>query len=105
MPGAHSVQHFALLSHDPPFWPTHPKSVLFGHRCKSHGGGDGGGSDGGGDGGGGESVDAAMDEQPQAFACLHPHPPMEPPHGFTHSVQHLSLLNHWFPTQPKPSLF
>ena len=85
MPGAHSVQHFALLSHDPPFWPTHPKSVLFGHKCKSHGGGDGGGSDGGGDGGGGdggggdggggegggESVEASTVEQPQVLECLH----------------------------------
>ena len=78
--------------------------MLEGQWSKCHVGSDGGGDGGGGEGGG-ESVDAAMDEQAQVFACLHPQSPMEPPHGFTHSVQHLSLLFHSFPTQPKPSLF
>ena len=48
---------------------------------------------------------AAMDEQPQAFASLQFHFPMEPPHRFTHSAQHFVGLYHPFPAQPKPALF
>ena len=100
MPGAHSVQHFALLSHDPPFWPTHPKSLLFGHRCKSHGGGDGGGSDGGG--GDGETVGATMDEQPQPqLESLHSSLSLAPPPGFAQRLQHFDGLYHvHFPGLP-----
>jgi hypothetical protein len=50
-------------------------------------------------------VGAAMDEQPQAFASLQFHVPIEPPHRFTHSVQHFVGLFHLFPAQPKPALF
>ena len=90
---AHSVQQFALLSHDGLGWPTHPKSMLRGHafRCQvgnNGGGGDGGGGDGGV--GGGESAGAVILEQPQGFGCLHPQVFMAP--GFEQRTQHSDCL-------------
>ena len=89
------MQHFALLSHDPPFRPTHPKSLLFGHRCKFHGGGVGGGDDGG-SGGGDSSVGASTVEQPQPqlLESLHSLLSLAPPPGFAQRSQHFDGLNH-----------